>query len=435
MKYPFLLLIFSTFSLSAAPVSLFNGKDLSGWKGTGYIVEAGVITCSEKGRNLMTEKEYTNYVFEFEFKLPSGGNNGLGIHYTGEGNPANNGMEIQILDDTHPKYKDLKPYQFHGGLYFLKPAKKGFLKPVGEWNSEKVTVNGSHVTVELNGTVINVANLDDLAKSHAKHEGVKRRSGHITFCGHGDPVQFKNIRITELPKNNQKGNSAVTSQNLDNVPPLKVGKDLAGYTALYNGKDLTGWKQDPGHVAHWQAQGKVLHYDGKSKAKDKNLWTEKSYGNFILVCDWRWAGKAHGKRKRPLLDPATGEAKKGPDGKPVMVMVDELDSGIYMRGNSKSQVNMWNWPGGSGEGYGYRTQKNYSQAIRAALTPKVKADSPIGEWNRFIITMKGDRLTVELNGKTVISNAQLPGVPKSGRLALQHHGSAIEFSNIMIKEL
>jgi len=388
----------------------------------------------------MTEKEYTNYVFEFEFKLPPGGNNGLGIHYTGKGNPANNGMEVQILDNTHPKYKKLKDYQFHGGLYFLKPAKKGFLKPVGEWNSEKVTVNGAHVTVELNGTVINEANLDELAKSHPKHQGVKRRSGHVTFCGHGDPVQFKNIRITELPSGKKTTLTSTSTSNSDStitakLPPMKLGKDAAGFTPLFNGKDLSGWKQDPGHLGHWQAQGNVLHYDGKSTAKDKNLWTEKSYGDFTLICDWRWAGKAHGQRKRPLLDPTTGGTQKGPDGKPIIKLVDELDSGIYLRGNSKSQVNIWNWPGGSGEVYGYRTQKKYSQAIRAALTPKVKADKPIGEWNRFIITMKGDQLTVKLNGQTVIENAQLPGVPKSGRLALQHHGSAIEFANILIKEL
>jgi hypothetical protein len=192
------LFIFSSLSLLADPISLFNGKDLSGWKGEGYTVQDGAITCTPKGRNLMTEKEYSNYVLEFEFKLPAGGNNGLGIHYTGNGNPANNGMEIQVLDDTHPKYKDLKPYQFHGGLYFLKAAKKGHLKPVGEWNSEKITVNGAQVTVELNGTVINVANLDELAKANPKHQGVKRRSGYITFCGHGDRVQFRNIRIKEL---------------------------------------------------------------------------------------------------------------------------------------------------------------------------------------------------------------------------------------------
>ncbi|MGB0991006.1 MAG: 3-keto-disaccharide hydrolase, partial [Akkermansiaceae bacterium] len=217
------------------------------------------------------------------------------------------------------------------------------------------------------------------------------------------------------------------------APPAP--QKLKGYTSLYNGKDLTGWKNDPGHKGHWQPRGAVLHYDGKSTAKDKNLWSEKEYGDMILAIDWRWAAPASHKTKRPLLDPKTGEAKKDANGKPIILLVDELDSGIYLRGNNRSQVNLWNWPGGSGEVYGYRTNKNHPQAIRAALTPKVKADKPIGEWNRMFIQIKGDRLSVVLNGKKVIENAQLPGVPKKGRIALQHHGSAIEFANIAIKEL
>jgi len=115
--------------------------------------------------------------------------------------------------------------------------------------------------------------------------------------------------------------------------------------------------------------------------------------------------------------------------------VIELDSGVYLRGNNRSQVNLWNWPCGSGEVYGYRTNNKFSQEIRAALVPKVNADHPIGAWNRMLITMKGDRLTVVLNGKTVIEKAQLPGVPSTGPIALQHHGSALEFKNISIKEL
>lgn len=199
MKRSLLLLAFSSLTLFAAPTSLFNGKDLTGWKGAGYEVKDGTIITTRKAGNLMTEKEYINYIFEFGFKLPPGGNNGLGIHYTGEGNPAANGMEIQILDDSSPNYSKLKPYQFHGSIYRLKAAKKGYLKPVGEWNKEKITVDGPNVTVELNGTVINTANLDDLAKENPNHRGAKRRSGHITFCGHGPSVQFKNIQITELP--------------------------------------------------------------------------------------------------------------------------------------------------------------------------------------------------------------------------------------------
>ncbi len=307
----FIYALSSTSIIAGSPVQLFNGKDLTGWKGTGYIVEDGAIICTKKGRNLMTEKEYTNYVFEFEFKLPPGGNNGLGIHYPGKGIPAKTGIEVQILDNTHPKYKNLKPYQFHGGLYFLKAAKKGFLKPVGEWNSEKVTVNGPHVTVELNGTVINEGNLDELEKSHPQHLGVKRRSGHITFCGHGDPVQFRNIRITELPttkkasptpakKTQKKQETKNAEQQHTSIPasltPMKRGAEFAGFTPLYNGKNLDGWKVEPGHQGHWQSKGEVLHYDGKSTAKDKNLWTTKSYKDFILICDWRWAAEAQVKK-------------------------------------------------------------------------------------------------------------------------------------------
>ncbi|MEJ6643301.1 MAG: DUF1080 domain-containing protein [Akkermansiaceae bacterium] len=187
-------------------VSLFNGKDFEGWGGkdkteqSGYVVKDGVVTSTPQCRNLVTEKEYSNYVFEFEFLLTPGANNGLGIHYTGKGDPAYSGMEIQILDNTHPKYAGLKDYQFHGGLYTLVAAKKGHLKPVGEWNKEIITVNGPLVKVELNGVVIMEANLDEVNKENPKHEGAKRRKGFLTFCGHGDILSFKGMRIKELPE-------------------------------------------------------------------------------------------------------------------------------------------------------------------------------------------------------------------------------------------
>ncbi len=394
--------------------SLFNGKDLTGWTGSGYDVKDEAIVCTPKGKNLVTKKSYNDYVFNFEFKLPPGGNNGVGINYPGKGNPANTGLELQVLDDTAPKYKDLKDYQFHGGVYFFQAAKRGYLKPVGEWNKETITVSGNHVRIELNGVVINEANLDELQKKNTKHTGVKRRSGHITFCGHGDAVAYRNISIKEI-----------------NLPEL----DIEGFTTLYNGKDLSGWKQDKGHIGHWQPRGESLYYDSKSTAKEKNLWTEKSYKDFTLALDWRWAEITERKLMRPDLDPATGVAKKDANGKPIMIEVIELDSGVYLRGNNRSQVNLWNWPCGSGEVYGYRMNKKHSKKIRAALVPKVNADNPLGAWNRMLITMKGDLLTVVLNGKTVIENAQLPGVPAAGPIALQHHGSALEFRNIAIKEL
>ncbi|MCB1133971.1 MAG: DUF1080 domain-containing protein, partial [Verrucomicrobiae bacterium] len=115
--------------------------------------------------------------------------------------------------------------------------------------------------------------------------------------------------------------------------------------------------------------------------------------------------------------------------------VEELDSGVYLRGSSKSQVNLWNWPVGSGEVYGYRTDRSQSAEVRAAVTPKEKADKPLGEWNRTMITLQGDKLTVTLNGKVVIENAALPGIPAEGPIAFQHHHAPIDFANVWIKEL
>ena len=201
-----MLLAIATISSACAGefVDLFNGKDFSNWgaagkaEQAGYEVKDGTITSTRKCRVLKTEKQYSNYVLHFEFKLTPGANNGLGIHYPGQGDAAYTGMEIQILDNTHPKYANLKDFQFHGGLYTLVAAKKGHLKPVGEWNKEVVTIDGANVKVELNGTVIMEANLDDINKTKPKHQGAKRRGGHIAFCGHGDIVSFKNIKIKEL---------------------------------------------------------------------------------------------------------------------------------------------------------------------------------------------------------------------------------------------
>jgi len=177
---------------------LFNGTDLTGWKGKGYIVEDATIVCTRKGGNLVTEETFTNYILEFEFKMEPGTNNGLGIHYPGQGDGAFTGMELQILDNTAPKFAKIRDYQYHGSLYSMQAAKREGLKPVGEWNHQRVTVNGPVVTVVLNGIEILNANLDEHEKAHPKHEGVKRREGHIALLGHRSIVTFRNIRIAEL---------------------------------------------------------------------------------------------------------------------------------------------------------------------------------------------------------------------------------------------
>lgn len=187
-------------------VPLFNGKDLTGWVGAkaGYTVENGVLVClKESSGNLYTEKPYANFVIRFEFKLTAGANNGLGIRVPMNGHASVAGMEIQILDDSAPAYKNLKPYQMNGSIYNVMPAKTGHLKPVGEWNTEEVTADGRRVTVKLNGETIVEGDLDQLSAAPAPdgkpHPGLKNVTGHLCWCGHGSRVEFRSIRIKELP--------------------------------------------------------------------------------------------------------------------------------------------------------------------------------------------------------------------------------------------
>jgi Domain of Unknown Function (DUF1080) len=222
-----------------------------------------------------------------------------------------------------------------------------------------------------------------------------------------------------------------------------------GFVDLFNGKDFTGWKVPKGDNGHWKVVDGVIDYDARSEAKgDKSLWSDKSYRDFVLRIDWRLKTDDPGyKNKVPIILP-DGSHKKDDNGKEIRVEIEDVDSGIYLRGTPEAQVNIWMWPVGSGEVYGYRTDKKMPAEVRAAVTPKVKADKPRGEWNTFEITMKGDRLSVKLNGEEVIRDAQLPGVPKEGAIALQHHGSwdkkagkwtgppsLVQFRNIYIKEL
>lgn len=385
-------------------VQLFNGKDLSGWVGgvDGYKVEDGaIVSIEKKGGKLFTTKQYDDFDFRFEFKLTPGANNGLGIRSPLSGDPAFAGIELQILDDTHQKHKNLKPYQMHGSVYGVKPATQGHLKPAGEWNEQQVVARDGKITVTLNGTVILDTNVWDASTTEtvdgAEHPGLHRRQGHISFLGHGDRVDFRNIRIREL---------------INEVPE--------GYTALFNGKDLDGWKglvgnplrraeMSPDQLAkaqqtaddemreNWKVVNGILAFDGTGS----HLCTTKDYGDFEMLVDW----------------------KIGPNG----------DSGVYLRGTP--QVQIWDpvvWEIGSGGLY--NNQKTTS-------SPLVMADHPIGEWNTFRIKMEGENVTVHLNDKLVVDNLPLenfwdrtkPLFP-TGQIELQTHGSPVYFRNVFIKE-
>ncbi|MBI4660517.1 MAG: DUF1080 domain-containing protein [Verrucomicrobia bacterium] len=409
---------------------LFSGRDLAGWANVncapntftvreGMIVSTGIPTGV-----LRTDRQYENFELELEWRhMQQGGNAGLFVWSaptTAPGVPFTKSIEVQILDgrnsDTYTSHGDV--FAIHGASFKPdRPHPQGWMRclpseqranPAGEWNHYRVVCNNGDIKLAVNGKIVS-GGFD-----------TKPRKGYICLEAEGSECHFRNIRIRELPSSNPSP---------EEVAPLD-----AGFKSLYTGIDLAGWRQEPGHTGHWQPKDWILDYDGKSAAPDPNLWSQKEYGDFVLICDWRFRDKG-AKTNRPVILP-NGDQARDEQGNPKAIEVlDAGDSGIYLRGNSKSQVNIWCWPIGSAEVYGYRTDSNMPPDVRSAVTPKMKADKPIGQWNRFEITMKGDRLTVVLNEKTVIENARLPGVPKRGPIALQHHGDPVQFANLYIKEL
>lgn len=404
--------------------SIFDGNSLAGWTGEGYTVEDGAIVCTPKGAFLRTEKEYGDFVLDFEFKLQAGSNNGIGLRYPGSGDAAYVGMEIQVLDDRHEKYKGLAPYQFHGSVYGTArslQAEKNFLKPVGEWNRQQIVCIGDHVKVILNGETITDTYLTGIKPIDGKdHPGLARTSGYIAFCGHGDYVAYRNLKVLDFTPAPH-----VLEGNPDNTAP-------AGFTALFNGKDLTNWKgllkgpNDKPHVrakltpeqlaaaqqiaddlmrANWSVEDGALVFSGKGES----LATAKAYGDFEFFVDWKIPAKA--------------------------------DSGIYLRGAPQVQI----WDPANPEQFQHGNQKGSGGLWNnkgEGKDPLVKADKPIGEWNTFHIRMIGDRATIWLNGQLVVNNARLEylwdasvPLPREEQIELQNHGNKLWFKNIYIREI
>jgi hypothetical protein len=191
---------------SAGFVDVFNGKDFTGWAGPidQYEVKDGAVVCRPKrGGTIYTKDEYADFVARVEYRLPPAGNNGLAIRYPGHGDTAYVGMcEIQVLDDTSPKYVKLDPRQYNGSAYGMVPARRGYLRPVGEWNFEEATIQGPTIKVELNGTLILDTDLSTVTQymGNNQHPGKDRSSGHFGFAGHNDPVAFRHIQIKNLDK-------------------------------------------------------------------------------------------------------------------------------------------------------------------------------------------------------------------------------------------
>lgn len=412
--------------------ALFNGVDLDGWVNVNCAPETwsaqnGMIHCTGLPTGVLrTEKMYENYILELEYRhLTPEGNSGLFVHadaLPAVGQPFPRAVEVQILTD-----RNTENYTSHGDIFGIQgaamtpfpPHPNGWMRslpqarranPTGEWNHYRLESRDGTLTLAVNGETV----------TRAYH--CNPRQGYICLETEGGVIDFRNIRIKELPSSN---------------PPAAVTAQAAqGFRSLFNGVDLRGWKDAPGNRGHWQVKDWVLAYDGKSEAEgeDKHLWSAEEFTDFTLIVDWRFSGE--GKMESlPIVLP-DGSELKDDKAKEVRVPVRNAgDSGIYLRGSSKSQVNIWCRPVGSGEVYGYRTDGSMPAEVRRGVTPIFNADRPLGEWNRFEITLVGDRLTVLLNGRLVIDRAQLPGVPAKGPIALQHHGDPIQFANLYIKAL
>jgi hypothetical protein len=398
---------------------IFDGQTLNGWKvmgqkGDGYGVTNGVIFCAKGGGgNLLTEKEYENFILRFEFKLEEGSNNGLGIRAPLDGDAAYLGMEIQILEEGAAeagKWGKLKPEQFHGSIYGVVAAQKGALNPPGEWNTQEVIADGRRIKVVVNGRMVLDTDLNDLNDpvKISKHPGLFRERGHLGFLGHGDYIEFRSIRIRELPR--------------------AGGRTPEGFASIFNGNNLAGWKglvgdpkkraamtpaalteeqvkADELAKANWKVEDGALVYRGTNY---DNLCTVKDYVNFELLADWK-------------IEPYA-------------------DSGFYLRGTP--QVQIWDPftpPVKSGNEIGsgglFNNQTNESK-------PLLVADKPIGEWNQIRIIMAGDKVHVFLNGQLVVNGVTLENywqrdlqVLPFGPIELQAHKSVVWFKNLYVREL
>ena len=456
-------------------VALFNGKDLSGWYGSkkygvetievklnnGTVVKQPVLACFPDRKvekdcgNLLTEKEYRNFILRFEFLMPENGNNGLGIRVPNENvDAAYEGMcELQLLDDSGDWYYDksnkvdkLKPYQYTGSVYGCVPSRRdnvnkqiwgkeknftgggSYVRKPGMWNFEEVKVIGGEIEVYLNGYLITKADVskfkgDGDTPDGRKHPGLHNAKGHISWCGHGSPVKWKNIRIKELPDDAKMGE----------VCPCQSMKAPCGFETYFNGcpKQLAAnWKgvttedgfdnpivrqratpekretmqkiADLGMTSHWSVRNGNLFFDGYRGGY--SLATKRDYADFEMWADWRTMS-------------ITG------------------DSGLYLRGTPQVQIwdayNQW----GIGSGGLYNNQKNPSRALKIA-------DRSVGDWNRFHVIMRGEKVTVWLNGELVVDNVPLENywdrakpIFAKEQIELQCHGDPIEWRNVFIKEL
>jgi hypothetical protein len=385
-------------------VPLFNGKDLAGWVPVNvapntFTVKEGVIHSTGVPTGIMrTERQYENFVIELDWmhEKPKG-NAGLflwGAPMTAPGTPFAKGIEIQILDEAYvegeARAKHL--YTGQGDVFSIhgahmkpdRPHPAGWERclpsedrtnPAGQWNHYRVEAINGTIKLAVNGKVVSGAS------------ECTPRKGYLCLESEGSPAQFKNIRIKELPTNNP--------------PAADVQPEAQAFQSLYTGVDLSGWKVEAEQKGHWAAKDWTLVYDGKADGEGKTLWTEKEYGDFEMIVDWRLVGKADA----PPVSGQCGIVLRGPKWAAVTVSQEA--------GKSMSALSM---PGSSS-----MTEMKGSPARKP------------GDWNRLIVTVKGGDVTAKLNDVKVLSGTA-SGIPPRGAIGLSGSGP-IQFASVFLREL
>ncbi len=411
-----LIIIIAAIFQSCNKVSEFRAMTSADWTNVNGSTETWEISessISGKGYPtsfLCSNQHYENFILEFQVLNEEENSNAAFLIHSdalpSRGEPFPRGIRIP-LNHQQVRVKAMNKAELTAketDQHKAEPGEYSFLQ-------YQITSRDGTVTLKINNNLIYTV------------ADAKPRKGYISLTSEGSKVEIKDIRIKKLLSSNPE--------------PEFIATVDEGFTSLFDGLDLSAWELKEGHLDHWTAKDWVIDYDGQSEEKDKNLWSKKEYKDFILIADMRFTGEPE-MALSPVVLP-NGENALHEDGSQKQVEIPYAgDTGIYLRGNSKNQINIGNRYLGSGEIYGYRVDKKLPADVRAAVTPKIKADNPLGEWNRFIITMKGDRLSVVLNDQLVIDNAILPGIAKSGRIALQDdhaNNNLFQFANIFIKEL
>ncbi|HUG69981.1 MAG TPA: DUF1080 domain-containing protein [Pirellulaceae bacterium] len=424
--------------------SIFNGRDFSGWTGdleSYEIVDDAIVCKAGKGGTVFTDKEYSDFIARVEFKLPPAGNNGLAVRYAGEGQPHLEGIELQVLDSEDPKYAQLDPRQFHGSVYGLAPAHRGYLRPTGEWNFQQVTVRGSKVKVELNGTTILDADLSQVTESKDGEvpPGARRKSGHFGFAGHNDPVAFRNISIRELP-----GEPAQPPARDSAISPTD------GPIKLFNGRNLEGfytWIRDLKY-ADWNkvftVKDGMIHVSGDGYG---GLITNREYRDYHLIVEFKWGDKTWGNREDRARDSGILVHCWGPNGGYSNTWMASIEAQIIEGGvgdilvltgsdpitgqvlptsltaeitKDRDGEKVWKKGGeritlSSGRINWYGRDEDWADKV--GFRGKDDVESPHGEWTRLEVIADGGHLIYKVNG--VVVNEAFEAKPDFGKILLQ----------------